>query len=144
MAPIPSGNERVLRELIRANRGFRTFAQIVEKSAVLFVADDAFDYDEKAVQEVLSRNDRAGFAMLAEARTALATCQWTEEALKALMQRICEVHGVGMGKVAQPIRVAVTGSTISPSIHETLLILGKDKALSRIDHCLATRDPVQP
>jgi glutamyl-tRNA synthetase len=41
-----------------------------------------------------------------------------------------------MGKVAQPIRVAVTGSTISPSIYDTLAFLGKAKTLARIDRCL--------
>ncbi len=41
-----------------------------------------------------------------------------------------------MGKVAQPIRVAVTGTTISPAIYDTLVILGKDRTLIRIDRCL--------
>ena len=49
------------------------------------------------------------------------------------------VDELGMGKVAQPIRVAVTGKTISPPIYETLEILGRDKTLSRIDRCLAMR-----
>ena len=41
-----------------------------------------------------------------------------------------ERPGVGMGKVAQPIRVAVTGNTVSPGIGETLLLLGKEEALA--------------
>jgi len=44
-----------------------------------------------------------------------------------------------MGKVAQPLRVAVTGGTISPSIGETLLLLGRDRTLRRIDRCLGGR-----
>ena len=44
-----------------------------------------------------------------------------------------------MGKVAQPIRVAVTGRAVSPGIAETLLMLGRDGTLARIDRCLAQR-----
>jgi len=44
-----------------------------------------------------------------------------------------------MGKVAQPIRVAVSGSTVSPPIGETLAMLGKEKSLKRIRQCLARR-----
>jgi len=42
-----------------------------------------------------------------------------------------------MGKVAQPLRVAVTGTTVSPAIGETLALLGRDKTLGRIRRCLA-------
>ena len=44
---------------------------------------------------------------------------------------------LGLGKVAQPVRVAVSGSTVSPPIFDTLAILGRDATLARIDRCLA-------
>jgi glutamyl-tRNA synthetase len=44
-----------------------------------------------------------------------------------------------MGKVAQPIRVAVSGGTVSPAIYDTLVLLGKDKTLARIRRTLALR-----
>ena len=137
--PIPVGDDEMLRRLLRANRGFRTFADIVAKCAVLFAPDDAFRYEEKAVRKVLAAGDGAGYAVLEALRPALGECPWTEEALRDLIERICRQRGVGMGKVAQPIRVAVTGTTVSPPIHETLLILGRDKTLARIDRCLAER-----
>jgi glutamyl-tRNA synthetase len=43
---------------------------------------------------------------------------------------------LGLGKVAQPLRVAVTGTTVSPPIFESLEMLGKDRTLARIDRCL--------
>ena len=52
------------------------------------------------------------------------------------MTSYCEKKDLNLGKVAQPIRVAVTGRTVSPSIYETLLFLGKQKTLARIDRCL--------
>jgi len=137
--PIPAGDDALLVALLRANRGLRTFADIVVRAGVLFIADDAFDYDAQAVAKVLAKADGAGFAMLAELRGALAGCEWNKDALHALIERICRDKQVGMGKVAQPIRVAVAGTTVSPGIVETLMLLGKDKALARIDRCLTLR-----
>jgi glutamyl-tRNA synthetase len=137
--PIPADEEDVGRKLIQANRGFRTFADIVAKSAVLFVADESFEYDPKAVSKVLAGSGGAGFAMLAELRPALAECQWTPDALRSLTERVCAEKQVGMGQVAQPVRVAVTGSMVSPGIADTLAILGRQRTLARIDRCLALR-----
>ncbi len=47
-----------------------------------------------------------------------------------------EKHEVGMGKIAQPLRVAITGTTISPPIQDSLWLLGKEKTLQRIDRTL--------
>ena len=61
---------------------------------------------------------------------------WTAGGIDPVLKTLSESAGVGMGKVAQPIRVAVTGSTVSPPIGETLELLGKDEALARIDAAL--------
>ena len=53
------------------------------------------------------------------------------------MKAYCERTGLGLGKVAQPIRVAVTGGTVSPPIFESLEFLGRQRTLARIDRCLA-------
>jgi len=45
-----------------------------------------------------------------------------------------------MGKVAQPLRVAATGTTVSPGIGDTLELLGRDKTLARIERCLSTAE----
>ncbi|MDY6912976.1 MAG: glutamate--tRNA ligase, partial [Planctomycetota bacterium] len=137
--PIPAGDDELLRRLLRINKGFRTFADIPAKCGVLFAADDAFAYDEKAVKKILAKNDGVGYAMLAELRPRLAECDWTEDTLKALIEGVCAEKDVSMGKVAQPLRVAVTGSTISPPIYDTLLILGREKTLVRIDRCLVIK-----
>ena len=56
-----------------------------------------------------------------------------------MIETVVADNAVGMGKVAQPLRVAVCGTAVSPPIHDTLLILGKPKTLARIDRCLARR-----
>jgi len=135
--PIPADDENMLRKLISINRSMRTFADVVAKSAVLFLPDDAFEYDPKAVEKVLTKGDGAGVNVLVELRDLLANAEWTAPSLEKLLQDYCESHQLGVGKVAQPLRVAATGGTISPPIFDTLVILGKAKTLARINRCLA-------
>lgn len=132
--PIPAGDDAMLLKLVQINRGFRTFADIITKAGVLFVPDDAYDYDPKAVDKVLTKGD--GFAVLADLRDLLAGADWTAENLHKAIEDYCAQNNLGMGKVAQPLRVAVTGTTISPAIGETLTILGREKTLRRLDRCL--------
>lgn len=134
--PIPTGDDGLLRHLLAANAGFRTFADIPAKCGVLFVADDSYQYDDAAVKKVLQKNDNEGLKVLAEMAKLLAESPWQSDALEKLLGDYCKRNNLGMGKVAQPIRVALTGITISPPIYGTLVILGKDKALARISRCL--------
>jgi glutamyl-tRNA synthetase len=136
---IPLDDADLLRELLRVNRGFRTFADIPAKCGVLFAPAEAVVYDEKVVTKVLRKNDGAGYAVLADLREPLAACDWTADALETLLREFGRARELGMGKVAQPLRVAVTGTNISPPIFETLLLAGRDKTLARIDRCLARR-----
>ena len=138
-SPIPSDDDELLRHLVRANHGIRTLADIPAKCGVLFAPDEAYAFDEQAVAKVLAKGEGAGYAVLADIRSPLAACEWTAEALEKWMTGYCERTGQGMGKVAQPLRVAVTGSTVSPPIYDTLVLLGKDKTMRRIDRCLAQR-----
>ena len=59
------------------------------------------------------------------------------EALEAWMRRYAEENGLGLGKVAQPIRVALTGGTVSPGLFETMGFIGYDEALRRLDAAIA-------
>ena len=53
------------------------------------------------------------------------------------MRAFCDSREIGMGKIAQPLRVAVTGSTASPGLGETLALLGRERTIARIERCLA-------
>ncbi|MDN5862998.1 MAG: glutamate--tRNA ligase, partial [Salinisphaera sp.] len=75
---------------------------------------------------------------LAEMRAALADLAgWTPEAIHAAVHAVAAAAEVGMGKVAQPIRVAVTGTAVSPPIDQTLWLLGREKTLARLDAAIA-------
>ena len=137
--PIPADDRQLLSRLLEMHKGFRTFADIVDKAGVLFADDQAVQYEPKAVKKVLAKADGAGWTMLAELHPLLAECPWTPEALEKLLTDVCGRRECGMGHVAQPIRVAVTGRTVSPHIFDTLTLLGRAKALARIDRCLSLR-----
>ncbi len=72
--------------------------------------------------------------LLSQARDALAgTADWTATALEASIRELAERVGVGLGKIAQPLRAALTGSSTSPGIFDVLEWLGRDESLGRID-----------
>lgn len=105
--------------------------------AYFFREDDAIEPDEKAVNKVLLKNDGEGLKLLAEFGEALKGIEpWSGAAAHELIKSFCEQRGVGMGAVAQPLRVAVSGGTVTPPIDATLEILGKESTLKRIEVCL--------
>ncbi len=81
--------------------------------------------------------DASGKNLLAEARAALAGLPLFErEALEASAKAVAERAGVGLGKVAGPLRAALTGQSSSPSVFAIMATLGKDESLGRIDDAL--------
>jgi glutamyl-tRNA synthetase len=86
--------------------------------------------DEKAVAKHLTPEARALLGELAQAFRAAA--DWSAPALHALLQEFAGARSLGLGKVAQPLRVAVTGGTVSPPIDATLALLGRERVLDRV------------
>jgi glutamyl-tRNA synthetase len=92
-------------------------------------------FDEKAWRKTM-KDDAP--RLLEAARGALSGCDgFDAEAVEAALSPLPERLGVGAGKVYQPIRVAITGSTVSPGIFESVAALGRDETLARIDAALA-------
>lgn len=135
--PLSGLEDALLARLIELCRGFRTFADVEYKCGALFVPDEALRYDPKAVKDVLLKGDRAGAKVLHELKPLLAgLADWTAPHLDELLRRYAEERGLGLGKVAQPLRVAVAGTTISPQIGETLVLVGRERTLARIERAL--------
>ncbi|HXK25511.1 MAG TPA: glutamate--tRNA ligase [Myxococcota bacterium] len=106
--------------------------------AFALVRDEDIAYDEAAVAKWLRKGDPPGRALLADVRVPLASVEPFEaQAIEAAVKQFAESRELGLGKVAQPLRVAATGGAVSPPLGETLAILGRDAVLRRIDHCLA-------
>ncbi len=137
---LAKADDATLDHLLRANQGFRTFRDVETKSAYLFTADRDIDYDPKAIRKVLAKTDGAGFAMLEGLLDRLAgLAEWKLEPIESLLNGVCESQSVKLGAVAQPLRVAVTGTTVSPPIQDTLLLLGQARTLKRIRQALELR-----
>ncbi|MBT2133849.1 glutamate--tRNA ligase [Croceibacterium sp. LX-88] len=89
----------------------------------------------------LTMNEQAQALLTDEARALLARISaslraeegWTTEALEANLKAYAEAQGLGLGKLAQPLRAALTGQTTSPGIFDVLALLGKEESLARID-----------
>lgn len=105
---------------------------------VAFALRGDFGYDEKAVNKVLLKNDGEGLAALRELGPVLEGVEPFEaEAIEAAIKLWCEGKGLGMGKAAQPLRVAMTGGTVSPGLGQTLELIGKQASLDRVGRCLS-------
>ena len=92
------------------------------------------DMDERAG----SLLDDAGIDLLARAHRAIAAADaWNGEALERAVRDVAEAAGVGLGKVAQPLRAALTGRMTSPVIFDVLVLLGRDESLARLSDRLA-------
>jgi glutamyl-tRNA synthetase len=101
----------------------------VEEYAAPFLVDE-LTYDEAAVAKVL--RDEVGARVLAAVPAVLADCAWEEEPVEAALRALAQELAVGFGKLAQPVRVAVTGTTVSPPLFGTLELLGRDRVLGRL------------
>ncbi len=130
-----------LRWILLACAGFRTFPQVMDKVRFLFTPDEEIAYAPKAIKKVLAKNEGAGYAMLELLLPKLeALTEWTAEVIENMIKQTCEEQDSKMGNVAQPLRVAITGSTISPAIHESMSALRQPHTTARIQQCLAARE----
>ncbi|MEO8461061.1 MAG: glutamate--tRNA ligase [Dokdonella sp.] len=108
----------------------RTLKEMAEKAQVWYAPLDT--YDEAAVAKHLG-SATAAPALKAVHGQLSGLREWSVENVHAAIAAAAESIGEGMGKVAQPLRVAVTGTQVSPSIDHTVFLAGRDEALRRID-----------
>jgi len=136
-SPLNKATDEQLLAMLKMKEGFRTLRQVDEASGFLFIDDDAIEYDTSAVEKVLLKQDRQGAVVLQEVAGVLAgVSEWNAPALETAVQAYCDRKQLALGKVAQPIRVAISGSTVSPPIFQTLEMLGRSSTLARIQRCL--------
>ena len=110
-----------------------TLKEMAERAAIWF--GPIVEWDEKAIVKHV-KNDSA-VAMLTEAKALLVGCEWKPEPIHAVIEQVAAKLELGMGKIAQPLRVAMTGTQVSPSIDHTIYLAGREVALQRIDDAIA-------
>ncbi|HVO21608.1 MAG TPA: glutamate--tRNA ligase [Anaeromyxobacter sp.] len=94
------------------------------------------ELDPKARAKFLTADTRPVLSQIRDGVAALATLDTAP--LEALFQGTAERRGVGLGKVAQPVRVALTGGTASPGMYDVIQILGREETLARLDAAIAS------
>ncbi len=110
----------------------KTLVEMADISA--FFYQDFEQFDEQAAKKNLRPAAREGLEKMREALEALD--DWSPEALHQVVVDVSDKLGLKMGKVAQPLRVAVVGRAASPGIDVTLYLVGRDACLRRIDMAL--------
>ena len=100
-----------------------------------FYYQDDIEYDEKAAQKFLKPKSLEAMTLLADKLEAMTA--FGEKALEDVFKNVMETTGLKLGKIAQPVRVALTGKTASPGIFEIIEILGKEKVLARLKKALS-------
>jgi len=111
----------------------RTLLEMAEKSHFLYA--DLTGYNEK---DAVKHFNTDGLHVLAGLyQTLKALKEWNAPVLHEAVNSFAESQGLGLGKVAQPIRVAVVGMAVSPPIDQTLALLGRDRTLARLDAAVA-------
>ncbi|NKN31966.1 glutamate--tRNA ligase [Marichromatium bheemlicum] len=113
----------------------KTLAELARIST--FCYQDFDEFDETSAKKHLRPVAREPLERLRAAFEMMAYEDWQPDDLKRVVERVSEELEVKMGKVAQPLRVAIVGRAASPGIEETLMLVGKEATLRRIDKALA-------
>jgi glutamyl-tRNA synthetase len=106
----------------------RNVGQIFEKAHFILTARPVVP-DERAAAALTD----VFRGILRELTPHLRTASWDRERLEAIVTARADAHGLGLGKLAQPLRAALAGRTVSPSVFDMMMILGRDETLARLD-----------
>jgi len=138
-SPMADADDASLARLLAMKKGFRLLREVEEAGRFLFVPSEQIVFDPAAVEKVLKKNDGEGMKVLRDLRDIFAgAADWTAHALEELVKQYYDAKGLALGKVAQPLRVAISGTTVSPPIFESLEFLGKERTTARVDRCLSS------
>ena len=123
---------RLIRGMIGLKKRAKTLSELADNS-ILYVHSRPILIEEKASRALTSE----GSDLLRRVRGYLATAvEWNEHVVENAIRGCAEAAGVKLGQIAQPLRVALTGSTVSPSIFEVMEVLGKEESIGRLDDVL--------
>jgi glutamyl-tRNA synthetase len=120
----------------RLEQGVASLAQRVKnlnelaENAKIYAFAPTYPLSNAKAAKLLEDDAPAIVADFADAASTLA--DWTDESLESVARAQSETKGIGLGKIAQPLRAALTGSNASPGIFEVMRILGREETLSRL------------
>lgn len=106
----------------------RNFPELLEKGHFA-LAERPIEPDEKALAALAKAPDN----MLSELTAHLQSASWSRDNLEAALAAFAEARGTKFGKLAAPLRAALAGRTVTPSVFDMMLVLGRDETLTRLD-----------
>ncbi len=112
----------------------QTLKEMAEKAEFFLLDDAALEYDQAAVQKFITAETKPHLAAIREGLAGLP--DFEESAVEGVLNAYVAEKGVSFKDIAQPLRVALTGKTASPGLHETIAALGKEKTLNRLERAL--------
>lgn len=130
--PVPQDKEWLQKMIATLQERAKTLVELVD--AAHYYLSDEIELDEKAAKKFLTREAAAPIRSLIDKLAALG--EFTEPAIEQAFADTLTKHGLVMGKLAQPVRVALTGGTVSPGIHDVIAVLGKERTLKRLRKAL--------
>jgi glutamyl-tRNA synthetase len=110
----------------------RTWPELLEKAH--FVLADRPIAPDAAAGAAL---DAVSRGILGELTPQLQNASWTRDGLEGIVGRVAEAHGMKLGKLAPPLRAALAGRTVSPSVFDMMLVLGRDETVARLEDAAA-------
>ena len=130
--PVPQEKAWLEKMIATLQERAKTLAELVDAAHFYLVEDITFD--DKAAKKFLTKEAAAPLASLAEKLAELS--DFSATAIEQAFTHTLEQYGLPMGALAQPVRVALTGGTVSPGIHDVIAVLGKERALRRLQKAL--------
>jgi glutamyl-tRNA synthetase len=110
----------------------KTFGELLDKARFILV-QRPLEIEDKAQNQLNS----VSHSILETLTPQLHNVSWSREALEALVNQVAEAHEVGFGKVAGPLRAALAGQSVTPSVIDMMLVLGRDESVARLNDAKA-------
>jgi glutamyl-tRNA synthetase len=110
----------------------KTFPELIEK-AQFALALRPIVPDEAAAKAL----DTVSRGILKSLTPQLQSASWTKEALEVILSDAAAAHGLGFGKIAAPLRAALAGRTVTPSVYDMMLVIGRDETVARLQDAAA-------
>jgi glutamyl-tRNA synthetase len=105
----------------------KTFPELLEKASFLMTSRPVLP-DAKAAEAL----DTVSRGILKSLTPRLQNASWTREALEPILTEAAAEHGLGFGKLAAPLRAAIAGKSVTPSVYDMMLVIGRDETVARL------------
>jgi glutamyl-tRNA synthetase len=119
--------DRLLQALPSVKDRAKTFPELIEKARFALISRPV-DADPQAAQAL----DPVSRSILKTLTPRLQNASWTKDALEPILTETATENGIGFGKLAAPLRAALAGRTVTPSVYDMMLVIGRDETIARL------------